>query len=46
VTLKSQTDTDYVKSLYVMSVDESAKSLTVKFSGAPSGDYTILLSAD
>ena len=42
-TLTSQEDPDFVRTLYVMSVDDSDKSLQIKFPGAESGMYNIML---
>lgn len=41
VVVTSETDAEYERSLYVMSVDDSTKSIVVKFPGAPSGDYIL-----
>lgn len=38
-------DDEYERELYVMSVDDAAKSLTIKFPGAPSGTYQLQLSS-
>lgn len=43
--LFSQDDEDYERELYVMSVDDAAKSLTIKFPGAVSGTYQLQLSS-
>lgn len=45
-TLYSEEDSTLEKELYVMSVDESSKSIQVKFPGAPSGQYSIQISAN
>jgi hypothetical protein len=45
-TLYSEADSTLEKELYVMSVDESSKSIQVKFPGAPSGQYSIQISAN
>jgi len=39
--LKDDADKTYVKDLYIMSADASAKTLTVKFGGAVSGAYRL-----
>lgn len=39
--LMDDTDKTYVKDLYIMSADSSAKTLTVKFGGAVSGAYRL-----
>ena len=44
--LYSETDPEYKKELYIMSVDEADKSVKVKFPGAPSGEYFVMLSAN
>lgn len=44
--LHSQEDVNYTRSLYIMSVDDSAKTVTVKFPGAPSGEYYLVLSSE
>lgn len=44
-TLYSNTDDEYERVLYVMSADDSAKSLKVKFPGAESGSYYLQLSS-
>lgn len=41
----SNENLDYFRELYVMSVDEATKSIKVKFPGAPSGNYFLVLSA-
>ena len=41
--LISRDDPDFVRPLYVMSVDADTKSLTIKFPGAESGNYNIML---
>jgi hypothetical protein len=41
--LHSATNTTYKKELYVVSVDQDQKSIKLKFNGAPSGDYFIML---
>ena len=41
--LHSATNITYKKELYVVSVNEDQKSIKVKFNGAPSGDYFIML---
>lgn len=43
LTLLNDADDTFEKELYVMSVDEDAKSIKVKFPGARSGDYHIQL---
>jgi hypothetical protein len=43
--LFSYNDTTYERELYVMSVDDSAKSLTIKFPGAESGLYYLQVSS-
>jgi hypothetical protein len=43
--LFSYNDTTYERELYVMSVDDSAKTLTVKFPGAESGLYYLQVSS-
>lgn len=45
-TLYSFDDADLAKPLYVMSVDDTEKSVKVKFPGAPSGEYWIQLSSE
>jgi len=45
-TLYSNDDEDFSRVLYVMSVDDSQKSVTVKFPGAPSGSYWIQISSE
>ena len=42
-TLISQEDPTFTRELYVMSVDDSAKLLEIKFPGAESGMYYIFL---
>lgn len=42
-TLTSQEDPDFVRTLYVMSVNDADKSLQIKFPGADSGMYNIML---
>ena len=42
-TLISQADPTITRELYVMSVDDSTKTLTIKFPGADSGLYNIFL---
>lgn len=44
-TLYSNDDDEYERVLYVMSVDDAAKSLKVKFPGAESGSYYLQLSS-
>lgn len=41
--LISRDDPSIVRPLYVMSVDDSTKSLRIKFPGAESGNYNIML---
>lgn len=45
VTLLSATDATLHKPLYVMGVDDSSKTLMVKFPGAKSGDYIVQVSS-
>lgn len=42
-TLISRDDPEFTRPLYVMSVDDSTKSLQIKFPGADSGNYNIFL---
>jgi len=42
-TLLSNTNETFAKDLYIMSVDDTAKTLTIKFGGAVSGLYTVQL---
>lgn len=42
-TLISADDPDFTRTLYVMSVNDADKSLTIKFPGADSGNYNIFL---
>ena len=42
-TLTSADDPDFERTLYVMSVNDADKSLTIKFPGADSGNYNIML---
>lgn len=44
-TLYSNDDEEYERVLYVMSVDDSAKSIKIKFPGAESGSYYLQLSS-
>jgi hypothetical protein len=44
-TLYSNDDEEFERVLYVMSVDDSAKSVTIKFPGAVSGSYYIQLTS-
>jgi hypothetical protein len=44
-TLFNNNDEEYERVLYVMSVDDSAKSVKIKFPGAYSGSYYIQLSS-
>jgi hypothetical protein len=44
-TLLNQNDTTYSKNLYIMSVNDTNKSIKVKFPGAVSGEYLIKLSS-
>jgi len=44
-TLFSHNDTTYSRELYIMSVDDAAKTLTIKFPGAVSGSYYLQVSA-
>ena len=41
VEVTSRDDPAYLKSLFVKSVDDAAKTLTVRFNGAPSGVYDV-----
>lgn len=41
--LISRDDPEFVRPLYVMSVDADTKSLRIKFPGAESGNYNIML---
>ena len=41
--LVSRDDPEFTRPLYVMSVDDSTKSLRIKFPGADSGNYNIFL---
>lgn len=43
--LHSNDDEEYTRELYIMSVDDSAKTILVKFPGAESGSYYIVLSS-
>ena len=45
VTLYSNTDENYTRSLYVISADDSTKSLLIKFPGAVSGSYYLQVSS-
>ena len=40
-----QSSSGYTRDLYVMSVDNSAKTFTVKFNGAPIGSYTFAVTS-
>jgi len=42
-TLVSADDPEFSRTLYVMSVNDADKSLTIKFPGADSGNYNIFL---
>jgi len=44
-TLYSNDDEEFERVLYVMSVDDSEKSVTIKFPGAVSGSYYIQLTS-
>lgn len=44
--LYSNDDEDIERDLYIMSADDSQKSLTVKFPGAPSGSYYLVISSE
>lgn len=44
--LRSNDDEEFTRDLYVMSVDDSAKTLTVKFPGAESGSYYLIVSSE
>jgi hypothetical protein len=41
VKVTSRGDPAYLKTLFVKSVDDAAKTLTVRFNGAPSGIYDV-----
>jgi hypothetical protein len=41
--LTSADDPDFERTLYIMSVNDADKSLTIKFPGADSGNYNIML---
>jgi hypothetical protein len=44
-TLLSHNDTSYSRMLYIMAADDAAKTLTIKFPGAVSGNYYLQISA-
>jgi hypothetical protein len=43
--LFSNDDAEFERVLYVMSADDAAKSLTIKFPGAPSGSYYVVITS-
>lgn len=43
--LFSNDDEEFERNLYVMSADDSEKSLTIKFPGSPSGSYYLVISS-
>ena len=43
--LFSNDDEEFERNLYVMSADDSQKTLTIKFPGAPSGSYYLVISS-
>lgn len=45
VQLLDDTNSTFTKDLYIMSVDNSAKTITVKFGGAHSGDYHVMVTS-
>ena len=41
--LRGKTDTDYNRAVMIVSWDNSVKEMKLKFNGAPSGDYTLMI---